>query len=200
MNVRPNRSDRRSRCSDRGPADSDARTPRARAALRLSWESRWQIVLGQIVQLVGGLLILIDQPAVEALDVALQLLVASQRLSTRASSAQLALCSSSKSIESPISLSPPAPPRQTRRPCVPRPPSGRCWPAVCDVSRCSVARLLLWHGEQGGTPGAMGSVEKAGRLNFLSSSSGAGAAGAGDDLGRGGRADGAGVSAVGTSG
>jgi len=24
-----------------------------------------------------------------------------------------------------------------------------------------VARLLLWHGEQGGTPGAMGSVEKA---------------------------------------
>ena len=24
-----------------GPADSDARTPRARAALRLSWESRW---------------------------------------------------------------------------------------------------------------------------------------------------------------
>ena len=38
-----------------------------------------QIVLGQIVQLVRGLLILIDQPAVEALDVALQLLVASQR-------------------------------------------------------------------------------------------------------------------------
>src|SRR2546425_9148696 len=41
MNVRPNRSDRRSRCSDRGLADSDARTPRARAALRLSWGSRW---------------------------------------------------------------------------------------------------------------------------------------------------------------
>ena len=41
MNVRPNRSDRRSRCSDRGLADSDARTPRSRAALRLSWESRW---------------------------------------------------------------------------------------------------------------------------------------------------------------
>jgi transposase len=39
-----------------------------------------QIVLGQRVQLVGRLLILIAQPAVEALDVAVQLLVASQRL------------------------------------------------------------------------------------------------------------------------
>ncbi|HSF33382.1 MAG TPA: hypothetical protein VLK82_23295, partial [Candidatus Tectomicrobia bacterium] len=48
-----------------------------------------------------------------------------------------------------------APPRQTRRPSVPRPPSGRRWPAVCDVSRYSVARLLLWHGEQGGTPWAI---------------------------------------------
>ena len=37
-------------------------------------------------------------------------------------------------------------------------PLSRRWPAVCDVSRCSVALLLLWHGEQGGTPGAMGSV------------------------------------------
>src|SRR5207248_2840735 len=42
-----------------------------------------------------------------------------------------------------------------RRPSVPRPPSGRRGPAVCDISRCSVARLLLWHGEQGGTPGTI---------------------------------------------
>jgi hypothetical protein len=29
---------------------------------------------------------------------------------------------------------------------------------VRDVSRCPVACLLLWHDEQGGTPGAMGPV------------------------------------------
>ena len=53
-----------------------------------------QTVLGQRVQLVRGLLIRIDQPAVEALDVALQLLVASQRLAPRTSSTRLALSSS----------------------------------------------------------------------------------------------------------
>lgn len=50
-------------------------------------------------------MILINQLAGEALNAALRLLVASQRLSTPASSARLALCSSSKSIENPISLS-----------------------------------------------------------------------------------------------
>src|SRR5262245_17395432 len=97
MHVRPNRSDHRSRCADRGPADADARTPRARTALRLSWGSCWAARLRSDSSTRRGLLILIDQPAVE----------------------------------------------------------------VCDASLCSVARPLFWHGEQGGTPEAMGSVEKA---------------------------------------